>query len=89
MRSLRASAATAILAMCYCSIALAAETTMERPFGGPPPPKSRKMGPAPKGTVCKTPVNTCELPKPKAVGATCTCPGNDGKPQSGKVQPSS
>ena len=88
MRSLRALAASAVLAVCSSSIAFAAETTMERPFGGPPPPKTRKMGPAPKGTTCKTPANTCELPKPRPVGASCTCPGSDGKPLSGKVQPS-
>jgi hypothetical protein len=89
MRSLCPLAATAVLAMCSASIAFAAETTMERPFGGPPPPKTRKMESAPKGTTCKTPASTCELPKARPVGAACTCPGSGGKPLSGKVQPPS
>jgi hypothetical protein len=60
------------------------DTTMERPFGGPPPPKSRKME-RPKGTTCKTPTITCELPKAQSVGTTCSCPGSDGKPIKGKA----
>jgi len=88
MRSLCPLAAIVVLAMCGSSIAFSAETAMERPFGGPPPPKSRKMERAPKGTSCKTPAKTCELPKAQSVGATCTCPGSDSKPVSGKVEQS-
>jgi hypothetical protein len=86
MRALHVLPAAVVLVLCGFSIARSAETTMERPFGGPPPPKSRKMGPAPKGTACKTPTITCKLDKARPVGATCTCPGSDGKPVSGKVE---
>jgi hypothetical protein len=85
MRALRPLPAVVVLVLCGFSLAYAAETTMERPFGGPPPPKTRKMERA-KGTTCATPTVTCELPKPRPVGTICTCPGSDDKPIAGKVE---
>ena len=88
MKALRPLPAVGVLVLCSLSIAYAAEVTMERPFGGPPPPKSRKMERS-KGTICKTATITCELQKAQSVGTTCTCTGSDGKPISGKVDRSS
>jgi hypothetical protein len=97
MSSLRLVAAVGGLALCGISFiaAHAAEGTggdpsllrlvQERPFGGPPPPKSRKMDRVPKGTSCKTPSVTCKLQKAQPVGAACSCSGSDGEPIAGKV----
>jgi hypothetical protein len=84
MDALRSLAIVAGLVLCSVSVAVAAEPSTERPFGGPMPPKTRKMEP-PKGTSCKTATITCKTQSAQLLGTVCSCAGSEGKPVSGTV----
>jgi len=84
MKLLRATAAFCALLICALPFAHAADVRVERPFGGPPPPKSRTE-PAARGFFCKTPAVTCKLKKAQPLGRACSCPRPGGEPVSGKV----
>jgi hypothetical protein len=64
---------------------LAQAEHLERPFGGPMPPKRRSLEPPRSGTGCKTPTTVCKLQKKQPVGDACSCPETDGKPTTGIV----
>jgi hypothetical protein len=84
MKLLRPTAAVCALLFCALSYAHAADVRVERPFGGPPPPKTRTE-PVARGFLCKTPTVTCKLAKAQPVGRRCTCPRPGAAPASGKV----
>jgi hypothetical protein len=85
MKILRPLLAVSLVLLCALSFAHAADVRVERPFGGPPPPKSRGTEPATRGSLCKTPTVTCKLKKPQRLGRTCSCPRPGGEPVTGKV----
>jgi hypothetical protein len=85
MKLLRPTVAVCALLFCALSFAHAADVRVERPFGGPPPPKSRGTEPATRGSFCKTPTVTCKLKKAQPLGRACSCPRPGAEPLSGKV----